>query len=64
MSIGYPYELSGTDCHAKAAIALCEKMNWDGDLIAGGTKDGYVFVFADSDRVKNPTVKQVRAKSA
>lgn len=47
-SIPYPPELSGDDCHAAAAAALCRKMNWTGKLISGGTPHGVVFVFADS----------------
>lgn len=47
-SIPYPRELSGDDCHALAAAALCKKMGWTGKLISGGTSRGVVFVFADS----------------
>ena len=46
LTIPYPYELSGEECHRKAAEALCEKMGWKGELFGGGTKEGYVFVFA------------------
>ncbi len=46
VTIGYPHELSGMDCHAKAAVALCLKMGWSGTLHGGGLKDCYVFVFA------------------
>ena len=48
--IDYPQELSGAAVHAEAALALCRKMGWEGDLISGGTADGYgyVFVFAES----------------
>jgi len=47
--IGYPHELSGVDCHAKAAEALARKLGWTAEAfeahwVAGGTKDGYVFV--------------------
>ena len=45
VTIGYPHELSGEACHLKAALALCDKMGWDKDLLGGGTKEGYVFVF-------------------
>jgi len=44
-SIPYPHELSGEACHRKAADALCAKMGWKGELIGGGLKNGYVFVF-------------------
>jgi len=46
VSIAYPHELSGMDCHAKAAAALCAKMGWKGTLHGGGLKGCYVFVFA------------------
>ena len=49
--IGYPHELSGVDCHAKAAEALARKLDWIGEdhsfaskFVAGGTYTGYVFV--------------------
>ena len=45
VTISYPYELSGEAVHRKAAEALCTKMGWGGELIAGGMKNGYVFVF-------------------
>lgn len=46
IAIPYPYELSGEDCHSKAAYALCEKMNWKGKLVGGSVKNGYIFVFS------------------
>lgn len=45
ISISYPHELSGEDVHRAAALALCAKLGWAGEMIAGGTKAGYVFVF-------------------
>ena len=45
VTISYPYELSGEAVHRKAAEALCEKMEWTGNLIGGSLKNGYVFVF-------------------
>ena len=51
VTINYHYELSGVDCHAKAAEALARKLKWiepwvafDSQYIAGRTKAGYVFV--------------------
>lgn len=38
-------EWSSEDAHREAALALCRKMDWHGDLIEGGTKEGYVYVF-------------------
>lgn len=46
LTIGYPHELSGEDCHRKAAEALRDKLGWQGELIGGGTQTGYCFVFA------------------
>lgn len=34
--------------HLTAAQSLCRKMQWTGELIGGGTPDGYCFVFAQS----------------
>ena len=45
VSIPYPYELSGEAVHRAAAEALCTKMGWSKDLLGGGMKDGYCFVF-------------------
>lgn len=45
VTIPYPHELSGEAVHHAAAVALCEKMKWDKELLGGGTKDGYAFVF-------------------
>ena len=47
----YPHEVGpGVDAFAPAAIGLCLKMGWKyGELIAGGTKNAWVFVFSTSD---------------
>ena len=51
----------GHESHDAAALALCAKMGWEGDLIRGGSPDerGNVYVFADPcefNTLKNPTV--------
>ena len=46
VTIPYPHEISGMDCHAKAAVALCKKMGWTGKLHGGRLKDCYVFVLS------------------
>lgn len=43
--ISYPHELNSEDAHASAAVALADKMGWNGTLCSGGLKNGYVFVF-------------------
>ena len=55
VTISYDYSLSGHDkVYAKAAYALCTKMNWNtSGLIGGGTKEGMVFVFAESEVFDN-----------
>jgi len=45
ITISYPHELSGEACHRAAADALCKKMNWQGNLVGGSLKRGYVFTF-------------------
>jgi len=47
VTVSYPHELSGEECHKVAANALCDKMKWPGKetLTGGGVKGGYVFVF-------------------
>jgi hypothetical protein len=46
VSIPYPHEFSGEECHLQAAFALCRKMDWTGELYGGATKGGCVFVWA------------------
>lgn len=52
LTIGYPHELNGVEVHAKAAVELARKLEWTGELVAGGRKDGsYVFCFvADAEK--------------
>jgi hypothetical protein len=50
-TIPYPHEFTGHVCHFEAVKALAKKCKVDWDLENmryGGTKDGYVFCFADS----------------
>jgi hypothetical protein len=50
-TIPYPHELSGSDVHAQAAMALCRKLGWTperghmGNWVCGGLESNYVFVF-------------------
>ena len=51
LTIPYPHELSGVNCHAVAAEKLARQLEWISDadnfesiFAAGGTKTGYVFV--------------------
>ena len=49
VTIGYPHELSGMDCHAKAAYALLAKLHWDYKLMGGQLPSGdYAFVLVDT----------------
>lgn len=48
VTIDYPHELSGMDCHAKAAYALLAKMHWGYKLVGGQLVNGdYAFVMVD-----------------
>ena len=48
VTIDYPHELSGMECHAKAAYALLAKMQWDYKLMGGQLPSGdYAFVLVD-----------------
>lgn len=50
VTVPYRYGLDGAAVHAIAAKALVVKMGWGPcRMIAGGLKDGYAFVFAESD---------------
>jgi len=40
------------ETHIPAVRALCKKMGWKGELVQGGLKQGYVFVWADGERIK------------
>lgn len=39
------FALSSEGNHDRAALALCKKMNWRGNLVRGALKDGNVYVF-------------------
>lgn len=50
VTIDYPHDLSGMDCHAAAAKVLVNKMGWNGPqyggLMGGQLQNGgYAFVF-------------------
>lgn len=45
VTISYPHELSQSQAHAAAAVALCDKMGWTFDkLHQAHTENGCVFV--------------------
>ena len=48
--VSYPHELSGAEVHFQAVKKPCDKLDWHGDLISGGTETGYVFCFAKSGK--------------
>jgi hypothetical protein len=49
VTIPYDSDLNRDEPFVKAAIILCRKMKWTGKLVSGGTKDGWVFCFAQSE---------------
>ena len=44
MIVSWDHALDVGENHAAAAKALADKMEWGGEWVGGGTKDGYVFV--------------------
>jgi len=45
ITIAYDYSLDTEQAHAKAAMKLARKLEWNGEYAAGGNDSGYVFVF-------------------
>ena len=45
ITVPYDYAMDSEGNHDRAAVALCEKMGWTGNLYRGGLKDGNVYVF-------------------
>lgn len=43
--VPYDYASSDDGPHDRAAIALCKKLGWTGNLYRGGLKRGNVYVF-------------------
>ncbi len=50
-TVGYRHEISGDENHDAAAVALCRKMGWKGNLVGGSTKDGRAYVFVGDSTV-------------
>ena len=51
IAVAYNYNAAfSEDVHSQAALALCRKMGWEGELIGGSTKTGHVFVFTSGTR--------------
>lgn len=49
--VSYDYGLDSESNHHKAALALCQKMGWTGEMVAGSTKDGMTFVWVNGERL-------------
>lgn len=49
ITLPWDHSINGEKNHARAAIALCAKMQWSGKLAEGSLRDGHVFVFIDAD---------------
>lgn len=47
ITVPYDHALDAFENHEKAAKALCKKLDWKGELVGGGMKDGYCFVFVE-----------------
>lgn len=44
VTLSIDYSLNHDQRHRAAALALVQKMNWGGEWVGGGTKDGQVYV--------------------
>lgn len=59
VTVSYRYRGGGGEGdHRAAAEALKEKMGWEGDLIAGGVKHGWAFVFIEKGEEDKPITKK------
>ena len=52
MILGMNDALDVDDNHDQAALAFFNDLGWHGKLIRGGTKRGYVYVFAHDHMIK------------
>lgn len=60
LSIPFPHDARSTEgAHAEAALALAHRLQWEGDMLAGTTTRGFVFVFADAPRYALRPVSRV-----
>jgi hypothetical protein len=50
ITLAVNHSFSDGRCHAEAALALCQRLGWSGELVSGCTREGYVFVFVSGDR--------------
>lgn len=63
VTIPIDYSVDANTSHCYAALALCEKLGWEGDLIEGNTRYGNVYVFANGRRITNPSIDPRRKKT-
>jgi hypothetical protein len=47
VTIPYPSELKSEHAHAEAAVKLCVKMGWKGELVGGVYGDSMYWVFKE-----------------
>ncbi len=46
--VNYDGTLTTFENHCKAVVRLTDKLEWKGELVAGETKTGFVFVFVST----------------
>jgi hypothetical protein len=51
ITIAYDYSLDCEQAHAKAAMELARKLEWNGEYAAGGNDSGYVFAFISHSNI-------------
>lgn len=65
VTLSTDFALNGDGNAAAAALALCDKFGWPGDLIVSSLPNGdYVAVFAGDTRVANPITAYRPRKAA
>ena len=58
VTLGADYSINAEANHTEAALALAEKLDWNGDYIGGHTSEGMVFVNSDPMYCFNVTSKE------
>ena len=61
VTLGADHSMNAEANHTEAAMALAEKLNWDGDYIGGHTSEGMVFVNSAPIYCFNVTSKEEAA---
>ena len=60
VTVSWDDALNARDNYDNAARALCERLGWAGELVRGGTSDGYVYTIdgGPDDRITSPVTRE------